>query len=130
MPKIGRIITEKRKRCECAEILQIAFMRDKIISKVLHKSTTYSGLYASMAIKFLNHDFFMAIQSKYQDKQFEALLQELIIVLEKHKAPVDLSLMALGNTVTNILKSNVQSPQQREALAQAFSQALKNSLKS
>lgn len=70
----------------------------------------------------------MATQSKYQDKQLEALLQDLIIVLEKHKAPVDLSLMALGNTVTNILKNNVQTPQQRERLAEVFSQALKNSL--
>lgn len=71
----------------------------------------------------------MAIQSKYQDKQLDALLQDLIVVLEKHKAPVDLSLMALGNTVTNILQSNVQNSAQREVLAEVFSQALKNSLK-
>lgn len=71
----------------------------------------------------------MATQSKYQDKQLDALLQDLIIVLEKHKAPVDLSLMALGNTVTNILQTNVQNPAHRELLAETFSQALKNSLK-
>lgn len=71
----------------------------------------------------------MAIQSKYQDKQLDALLQDLIVVLEKHKAPVALSLMALGNTVTNILQSNVQNSAQREVLAEVFSQALKNSLK-
>ncbi|AIK17189.1 YejL family protein [Glaesserella parasuis] len=72
----------------------------------------------------------MATKSKYQDKQIEALLNDLIVTLEKHKAPVDLSLMALGNMVTNILVTNVQSPQQREVLAEAFSSALKNSLKS
>lgn len=72
----------------------------------------------------------MATKSKYQDKQLDALLNDLIITLEKHKAPVDLSLMALGNMVTNILQTNVQTAAQREALAEAFSQALKNSLKS
>ncbi|EQA15203.1 hypothetical protein HPS174_0212 [Glaesserella parasuis 174] len=72
----------------------------------------------------------MATKSKYQDKQIEALLNDLIVTLEKHKAPVDLSLMVLGNMVTNILVTNVQSPQQREVLVEAFSSALKNSLKS
>ena len=72
----------------------------------------------------------MASKSKYQDKQLDALLNDLIITLEKHKAPVDLSLMALGNMVTNILVTNVQDPQQREMLADAFSSALKNSLMS
>ncbi|WP_373766505.1 YejL family protein [Glaesserella sp.] len=72
----------------------------------------------------------MATKSKYQDKQLDALLNDLIVTLEKHKAPVDLSLMALGNMVSNILITNVHSPQQREALADTFGSALKNSLKS
>lgn len=72
----------------------------------------------------------MASKSKYQDKQLDALLNDLIITLEKHKAPVDLSLMALGNMVTNILVTNVQNPQQRKVLADTFSSALKNSLMS
>lgn len=71
----------------------------------------------------------MATQSKYNDKQLEALLNDLIITLEKHKAPVDLSLMALGNTVTNILQTNVQNHTQRTVLADTFCHALKNSLK-
>ena len=70
----------------------------------------------------------MATKSKYQSQQLDALLNDVIIVLEKHKAPVDLSLMALGNTVTNILVNNVQNPQQRQALAEAFCSALKQSL--
>lgn len=71
----------------------------------------------------------MATQSKYQSKQFDALSSDLIATLEKHKAPVDLSLMALGNMVTNILLENVQTETQRLALAEAFSNALKHSLK-
>ncbi|UKH19669.1 YejL family protein [Actinobacillus pleuropneumoniae] len=71
----------------------------------------------------------MATQSKYQSKQFDALSGDLIAILEKHKALVDLSLMALGNMVTNILLENVQTGAQRLALAEAFSNALKNSLK-
>ncbi|SUT92302.1 YejL family protein [Actinobacillus lignieresii] len=71
----------------------------------------------------------MATQSKYQSKQFDALSGDLIAILEKHKVPVDLSLMALGNMVTNILLENVQTEAQRLALAEAFSNALKNSLK-
>lgn len=71
----------------------------------------------------------MAIQSKYQDKQLDALLNDLIITLEKHKAPVDLSLMALGNMVTNILTTNIENPAKQQALADAFSNALKQSLK-
>lgn len=71
----------------------------------------------------------MATQSKYQSKQFDVLSSDLIATLEKHKAPVDLSLMVLGNLITNILCENTQTEAQRHALADAFSTALKNSLK-
>lgn len=71
----------------------------------------------------------MANKSKYQDKQIDALVNDLIVTLEKHKAPVDLSLMALGNLVSNILHSNFQSEAQRQAVADSFANALKNSLK-
>ncbi|MDD0824956.1 DUF1414 domain-containing protein [Mannheimia sp. AT1] len=71
----------------------------------------------------------MATKSKYHTKQFDSLMTDLIVTIEKHKAPVDLSLMALGNLVTNILSENIQNPIQREALADAFSNALKQSLK-
>ncbi|WP_439239795.1 YejL family protein [Lonepinella sp. BR2474] len=70
----------------------------------------------------------MASNSKYQDKQVDAILNEMIAVLEKHQAPVDLSLMVLGNMVTNLLISSV-GVQQQQALAQAFSEALINSVK-
>lgn len=69
-------------------------------------------------------------KSKYQDQRLDALLNDLITTLEKHKAPVDLSLMALGNMVTNILVSNIAGEKQRLALAETFSNALQTSLKS
>ncbi|MDP8099420.1 YejL family protein [Pasteurella atlantica] len=70
----------------------------------------------------------MAIKSKYNNEQLDTLLNELITVLEKNKTPVDLSLMVLGNMVSNILLNNINDPEQREHLADTFSQALKNSL--
>ncbi len=83
---------------------------------------------ASMMTQFL-WKIHMAIKSKYQDVQLDALVNDLIIALEKHKAPADLSLMALGNLVTNILKNNFQTEAQRHAVADSFASALKNSLK-
>ncbi|OOS01500.1 hypothetical protein B0186_03565 [Canicola haemoglobinophilus] len=69
----------------------------------------------------------MATNSKFQDKQVDAILNDMISVLEKHQAPVDLSLVVLGNMVTNLLNSSV-GLQQRIALAEAFSKALINSV--
>ncbi|MFK3557576.1 YejL family protein [Pasteurella multocida] len=69
----------------------------------------------------------MAKNSKYQDKQVDAILNDIIAVLEKHQAPVDLSLVVLGNMVTNLLVSSVGT-NQRIALANAFSEALLNSV--
>ena len=69
----------------------------------------------------------MAIQSKYQDKQIDAILNDIIAVLEKHQAPLDLSLIVLGNMTTNLLTSSL-GKQQQKVLAQAFSEALLNSI--
>lgn len=69
----------------------------------------------------------MAIQSKYQDKQIDAILNDMIAVLEKHQAPLDLSLIVLGNMTTNLLTGNL-GKQQQKLLAQAFSEALLNSI--
>ena len=70
----------------------------------------------------------MAIQSKYQDKQIDAILNDMIAVLEKHQAPLDLSLIVLGNMTTNLLTGSV-GKQQQPVLAQAFADALLNSIK-
>lgn len=70
----------------------------------------------------------MAIQSKYQDKQIDPILNDMIAVLEKHQAPLDLSLIVLGNMTTNLLTGSV-GKQQQQVLAQAFADALLNSIK-
>ena len=70
----------------------------------------------------------MAIQSKYEDKQIDAILNDMIAVLEKHQAPLDLSLIVLGNMTTNLLTGSV-GKQQQQVLAQAFADALLNSIK-
>ena len=62
---------------------------------------------------------FMPQISRYSDEQVEQLLSELTNVPETHKAPVDLSLMVLGNMVTNLLNSSV-APAQRQAIARSF----------
>ena len=58
----------------------------------------------------------MPIVSKYKNEQFDALMNDLITALEKHKAPVDLSLMVLGNLTTNII--NGMAPAQRQAITE------------
>ncbi|SHI19462.1 YejL family protein [Ferrimonas marina] len=65
----------------------------------------------------------MAIVSKYSNQQVEALLGELLAVLEKHRAPTDLALMTLGNAATVIINDKI-APASREAIAQQFAQAL------
>ena len=52
---------------------------------------------------------------------------ELLNVLENHKAPSDLSLMVLGNMVTNLINTSV-APAQRQAIAKSFAQALQSSV--
>lgn len=68
----------------------------------------------------------MAIKSKYKNKQFEQLLNEMITILEKHQAPLDLSLMVLGNTVSHLLLG--VEPSKRKVLADTFAQVLLNTV--
>ncbi|BDH45147.1 UPF0352 protein [Salmonella enterica subsp. enterica serovar Choleraesuis] len=65
--------------------------------------------------------------SRYSDQRVEALLSELLQVLEKDQAPTDLSLMVLGNMVTNLINTSV-APAQRKALARSFADALQASV--
>jgi len=65
----------------------------------------------------------MPVNSKFKDKQVEAILIQIIEVLEKNKAPVELSLMAVGNIATNIINNDIPRSQ-RAAVAQKFSDAL------
>ncbi|EMM7215438.1 YejL family protein [Enterobacter bugandensis] len=69
----------------------------------------------------------MPQHSRYSDEDVEQLLSELVNVLEKHKTPTDLSLMVLGNMVTNLINTSV-APAQRQAIAKSFAQALQSSV--
>jgi uncharacterized protein YejL (UPF0352 family) len=69
----------------------------------------------------------MPRQSKYSDNQFEAIMHDIIIVLEKHKANRDLSMMVLGNMITNIFNQQV-SENQRQQMAEQFTQVLLKSI--
>ena len=70
----------------------------------------------------------MPIISKYSNDQVEQIVDQLIDVLTEHKAPVDLSLMCLGNSITHILKEHVPTGK-RQAVADNFAKALAQSVK-
>ena len=70
----------------------------------------------------------MAQQSKYSDQQINTILQDMVAVLEKHQVSKDLALMILGNMTTHILTTQFGKAQ-AEVLADAFANALRQSLK-
>lgn len=68
----------------------------------------------------------MPIQSRYSNQEFEALMQDVFVALERNKSNRDLSIMALGNVLTNIFNNQV-APEKREVLVSQFCDALKKS---
>ncbi|MFS2224476.1 YejL family protein [Pantoea sp. B65] len=70
----------------------------------------------------------MPQSSRYSDERVEKLLAELVQVLEKNQTPTDLSLMVLGNMVTNLINTSV-APAQRRVLARSFADALQASVR-
>lgn len=70
----------------------------------------------------------MPILSKYSNDEVEQIVDQLIDVLTAHNAPVDLSLMCLGNSITHILKEHVPTGK-RQAVADNFAKALAQSVK-
>ena len=69
----------------------------------------------------------MPQSSRYSDEQVENLLLELVKVLEKYKALTDLSLMVLGNMVTNLINTTVTLTQ-RKTITESFAHALLSSV--
>ncbi|USH01621.1 DUF1414 domain-containing protein [Grimontia kaedaensis] len=69
----------------------------------------------------------MPVTSKYQDKNVEQILSDVVNVLEKHKVSTDLSLMVVGNIATNIINNNLPADQ-RKVIAEKFAQALLSSI--
>jgi hypothetical protein len=69
----------------------------------------------------------MPQHSKYSDTQFQTVMHDIIIALEKNQASRDLSLMALGNVITNIFMQQVNA-NQRSEMADKFTQVLLKSI--
>lgn len=55
----------------------------------------------------------MPITSKYTDEQVEKILAEVALVLEKHAASPELTLMIAGNIATNVLNQRVAASQRK-----------------
>ena len=70
----------------------------------------------------------MPQQSRYSDAEFERLMNDVIMVLEKHGTSRDLSLMVLGNVVSHIFEHQVP-PASREAMVEQFASVLVKSVK-
>ena len=70
---------------------------------------------------------YMPIVSKYDNQKIELILTELLEVLEKHRAPTDLSLMLAGNLATHIINRKL-SGKQRDVIAEKFAQTLLSSI--
>jgi uncharacterized protein YejL (UPF0352 family) len=70
----------------------------------------------------------MPQQSRYSNKEFEAAMQDVFSALEKNKANRDLSLMVLGNVLSNIFTQEV-APANREAMVDQFCDVLKRAVK-
>jgi uncharacterized protein YejL (UPF0352 family) len=68
----------------------------------------------------------MPIQSKYSNEEFEALMQDVFIALEKNQADRDLSIMVLGNVLATIF-SNQVSAENRMPMVENFCRILKKS---
>ncbi|CDG20932.1 conserved protein of unknown function [Xenorhabdus poinarii G6] len=69
----------------------------------------------------------MPQSSRYSDEKFEHLLTELVNVFEKNHTPTDLTLMVLGNMVTNLINTSI-APEQRKYIVDSFVHALQSSI--
>ncbi|MDT0594431.1 DUF1414 domain-containing protein [Glaciecola petra] len=68
----------------------------------------------------------MPIRSRYSNEEFETLMQDVFVALERNRSSRDLSIMALGNVLTNIFNNQV-SADKREVLVSQFCDALTKS---
>ena len=70
----------------------------------------------------------MPQQSQYDDAQFETILNEVFMCLEKHLATRVLSLMVLGNAITHIFSHQVDE-RIRPQMVKQFCDVLQRSVK-
>ncbi|WP_115718585.1 YejL family protein [Gallaecimonas mangrovi] len=69
----------------------------------------------------------MPFQSKYNPEQITELSSDILDLLTKEKAPVDLALMVLGNVLSNVVNDNVPA-NQRANLVKQFAKTLEQSV--
>lgn len=69
----------------------------------------------------------MPIISKYSNEEINNLVEQLLDVIDNNQVSVDLALIALGNTVSNVIDANVK-PEVKKQIANSFADALLNSL--
>ncbi|MCU4674502.1 DUF1414 domain-containing protein [Catenovulum sp. 2E275] len=70
----------------------------------------------------------MSQTSKFSDNDLEKVITAIKIAIEVQKAPATLSMMALGETLADIIKNNFK-PEQQASIAAQFSRALQDSIK-
>jgi hypothetical protein len=68
----------------------------------------------------------MPIQSKYSNEEFETLMQDVFVAIDKNKTDRDLSIMVLGNVLASIFKHQVNDAN-REVMVEKFCSILKKS---
>lgn len=69
----------------------------------------------------------MPQKSRYDNAEIETIMNDILLVLEKHKANHDLSLMVLGNVTSHVFNHAI-SKENREALAETFTNILQKSI--
>jgi uncharacterized protein YejL (UPF0352 family) len=70
----------------------------------------------------------MPINSKYSNERVEQVIQDLLAVLTRHEASVELSLMCLGNATSHIVEHSIPKHQQQNVI-ETFNQALTATIK-
>lgn len=70
----------------------------------------------------------MPINSKYSNDQVEQVITDLLGVLTRHEASVELSLMCLGNATSHIIEHSIPQKQQKQVI-DTFNQALNATIK-
>lgn len=65
--------------------------------------------------------------SRFDNQQIETIMDELLAVLEKHRANKDLSLVVLGNLLSHLFNTHIPK-NQRDALVDTFANVLRKSI--
>ncbi len=66
----------------------------------------------------------MPVNSRYSDERFEAIMDDVFSVLDKHSAQRDLSLLVLGNVITQIFNQHPDNSSRNE-MVDSFCRVLK-----